>query len=88
MAGWTRPTGHPAGQVAADEEILESPPPSRPLSSDEIDQTAAAAADAEAAWDLKGEELDKALEDADLPRTGSADEKRERLAKHLAESQG
>lgn len=34
--------------------------------------------------ELKGEALDKALEDAGLPKSGSADEKRARLADHLA----
>lgn len=31
---------------------------------------------------LKGAALDQALEDAGLPKTGSADEKRARLAEH------
>lgn len=34
--------------------------------------------------ELKGEALDKALEDAGLPKTGTADEKRERLAENQA----
>ncbi len=34
--------------------------------------------------DLKGEALDKALEDRGLPKTGSADEKRARVAEHDA----
>ena len=34
--------------------------------------------------DLKGEALDAALKDAELPTSGSADEKRARLAEHLA----
>jgi hypothetical protein len=33
---------------------------------------------------LKGAALDVALEDAGLPKTGSADEKRARLAEHTA----
>jgi hypothetical protein len=38
----------------------------------------------EAAEDLKGQALDQALKDADLPATGRADEKRARLAEHEA----
>jgi hypothetical protein len=34
--------------------------------------------------DLKGARLDRALEEADLPKTGTADEKRARLAERLA----
>ena len=34
--------------------------------------------------DLKGEALDAALKEAGLPVSGSADEKRARLAEHLA----
>lgn len=34
--------------------------------------------------DLKGAELNEALEAAGLPKSGSADEKRERLATHIA----
>jgi hypothetical protein len=34
--------------------------------------------------DLKGQSLDEALETTGLPRTGSADEKRARLAEHEA----
>lgn len=34
--------------------------------------------------ELKGEALDAALEDAGLPKSGSADEKRARLAEHQA----
>lgn len=41
----------------------------------------AIAAEAEAQR-LKGAALDAALEEAGLPRTGSADEKRQRLAEH------
>lgn len=37
------------------------------------------------AVELKGEALDQALKDADLPTTGSADSKRERLAEHAAQ---
>lgn len=41
-----------------------------------------APADGEA---LKGAELNQALEDAGLPKTGSADDKRARLAEHAAQ---
>lgn len=34
---------------------------------------------------LKGAALDDALDDADLPKTGTADEKRARLAEHQAD---
>lgn len=34
--------------------------------------------------DLKGKELEEALESAGLDKTGTADEKRQRLAEHLA----
>lgn len=37
---------------------------------------------AESSSDLKGAALDEALEQAGLPKTGSADEKRARLAAH------
>ncbi len=40
--------------------------------------------DAEDEGELKGAALDKALEDADLPKTGTADEKRARLAEAKA----
>lgn len=33
--------------------------------------------------ELKGKDLDAALEAAGLPKTGTADEKRERLVEHL-----
>ena len=47
----------------------------------DAEQAAAAAAAEEAeAEDLKGKELDAALEAANLPKTGTADEKRARLA--------
>ncbi len=42
---------------------------------------AAIAAEAEA-QQLKGAALDEALEEAGLPKTGTADEKRQRLAEH------
>ena len=38
----------------------------------------------EDAAELKGEALDEALKEAGLPLTGKADEKRARLAEHLA----
>lgn len=81
MTGWTLPTGHPEAKVKTDKsfEVVESPKPSRPLSSDEIDQAAAAAA----ALELKGEALDQALENAQLSQSGTANEKRARLAEHL-----
>lgn len=41
--------------------------------------------DAEEPVELKGQALDDALEEAGLPKTGTADEKRERLAAHQAE---
>ena len=41
----------------------------------------------EAPEDLKGESLDAALKEAGLPTTGKADEKRARLAEHLAAGQ-
>lgn len=41
-------------------------------------------ADPQAAADLKGADLDAALEQAELPKTGTADEKRQRLADHAA----
>lgn len=34
--------------------------------------------------EIKGAALDQALEDAGLPKTGTADEKRQRLAEHLS----
>lgn len=37
------------------------------------------------AADLKGAALDEALEDAGLPKSGSADDKRARLAEHSTE---
>lgn len=37
--------------------------------------------------DLKGVELDKALEEAGLPKSGKADQKRARLADHAEEEQ-
>ena len=45
------------------------------------EEEAVAAAEA-----LKGKALDDALEAADLPKSGTADEKRARLAEHEAES--
>lgn len=36
--------------------------------------------------DLKGKALDDALDDAGLPKTGTADEKRAAIAEHLAEN--
>jgi hypothetical protein len=35
--------------------------------------------------EIRGAALDKALEDAGLPKTGTADEKRQRLAEHLSD---
>jgi len=48
---------------------------------------AEAEAETPAAAELKGEALDDALRDAGLPLTGTADEKRKRLADFLAEEQ-
>jgi hypothetical protein len=42
------------------------------------------AAAADVAEELKGKALDQALEEAGLPKSGSADEKRARLAEHIA----
>lgn len=39
------------------------------------------------AAELKGQELDQALEEADLPKSGSADEKRHRLAEQQGGAQ-
>lgn len=44
-------------------------------------QTSASAAVA----DLKGKALDAALDDAGLPKTGNAEEKRARLAEHITQ---
>lgn len=40
------------------------------------------------AAELKGKALDEALEEAGLPKSGTADEKRERLAAHQAGDDG
>jgi hypothetical protein len=49
-----------------------------------VNQEAARRAAAESPAELKGEALDIALTDAGLAKTGSADEKRQRLADHQA----
>jgi hypothetical protein len=49
-----------------------------------VDQEAARRAASEPASELQGKALDIALEDAGLPKTGSAGEKRQRLADHQA----
>lgn len=58
----------------------QNQPGPRPEPQVAITTEAATTSDGPAAEDLKGAALDKALEDAGLPKTGTADEKRERIA--------
>lgn len=51
------------------------------------EETEAVDVEEPAAVELKGEALDDALRDSGLPLTGTADEKRARLADFLAEEQ-
>jgi hypothetical protein len=50
------------------------------------EEGAGAAADEQAATELKGAALDDALEAAGLSKSGTADEKRARLAEHRGEA--
>ncbi len=49
------------------------------------DPTTPVAPSPEATEELRGQELDEALAEAGLPRSGTADEKRQRLAEHQGE---
>lgn len=77
---WTMPLGaSDVGRDGEQLELVEAPAAGAPATSEDIEL----AAQKLEASQLKGEELEKALEDADLPKTGTADEKRARLAEHL-----
>lgn len=69
-----QPGPRPEPQVGYDElGVTDSPTVEQHAQMVEQDQAAAPE-------ELKGEALEKALEDARLPKTGTADEKRARLA--------
>lgn len=52
----------------------------------QVGQPAPTAPEDEPAAELKGAALDEALEDAGLPKSGTADEKRQRLAEHRGQA--
>jgi hypothetical protein len=73
IPGWHRVNNHPAVVQSFRDRGWETP--------DDI--AARAGAEAE---ELKGKALDEALESAGLSKSGTADEKRDRLADHEAKS--
>lgn len=82
-----QPGPRPEPQVGYDElGVTDSPTVEQHAQMDTDGASSVTSTDEQtSAEDLKGQALDKALEDAGLPKTGTADEKRERLAREVGD---